>query len=147
MFVGKEKKRNAYMTVEAAFLMPMAVAGVVFTIYLGFYLYNLCVIHQVAYTAALRGSLERNLSQSEVQQYTEQELEKLIDGRLMAISHIEKEVKVGISKVEVYISAEIEMPFAAFISDKIGIWRIQKTAEAGRIDPVFVIRNIRKIER
>lgn len=142
----KRKMWKAAMTVEASFLMPLAVAGVVFTIYMGFYLYNLCVIQQVAYTAALRGSLERNLSQNEVQQYTERELEKLIQGRLLAIDRIEKEVRVNLSSVEVQIEAVIKMPMHSFLSEKIGLWHIEEKAKANRLNPVFVIRGIRKLK-
>ena len=51
-----KRAKKAYMTIEAALIFPIILGGIVFTIYLGFYLYNASVIKQVSYIAALRGS-------------------------------------------------------------------------------------------
>jgi hypothetical protein len=42
--IGKNNKEqrvtDGYLTTEAAMVMPLLLAGIVFTLYLGFYLYN-----------------------------------------------------------------------------------------------------------
>ena len=45
---GKQHVRelDAYMTVEASFVIPMALCLIVLTIYLSFYMYNKCVLTQ-----------------------------------------------------------------------------------------------------
>lgn len=50
------KKWNGYLTVEAAFVMPVVLFLYLTFIVCGFYLYNRCVISQDGYLMAFRGS-------------------------------------------------------------------------------------------
>lgn len=50
------KKWNGYLTVEAAFIMPVILLLYLILIVCGFYLYNRCVISQDSYLVAFRGS-------------------------------------------------------------------------------------------
>lgn len=50
------KKWNGYLTVEAAFVMPVVLFLYLTFIICGFYLYNRCVISQDGYLMAFRGS-------------------------------------------------------------------------------------------
>ena len=55
---GKQHVRelDAYMTVEASFVIPMALCLIVLTIYLSFYMYNKCVLTQDCARAAIRNA-------------------------------------------------------------------------------------------
>lgn len=50
------KKWNGYLTVEAAFIMPVILSLYLLLIVCGFYLYNRCAISQDSYLVAFRGS-------------------------------------------------------------------------------------------
>lgn len=50
------KKLKGYLTLEAAYIMPVVLLLYVLIILAGFYLYNRCVISQNNYLLALRGS-------------------------------------------------------------------------------------------
>ena len=140
-----KKRKNAYMTVEASLIMPIILGGIVFTIYLGIYLYNVCAIRQAAYIAALRGSQLRNASSSEIEVYVEQELEKLLSGQILAKNKIGKEIKVSLHKIKVEINTDMKALFTGFISSKTGFWTVEIEAEANRVNPVDIIRNVRKL--
>ncbi len=133
------------MTIEASLIMPIILGGIIFTIYLGVYLYNICAIRQAAYIAALRGSQLRNVSSDEIEIYVEQQLDKLLSGQILAKDKIRKEIRVSAFKVKVEISADMQMLFAGFISSKAGLWTMEIEAAANRIDPVDIIRDVRKI--
>lgn len=137
-------KENAYMTVESSMIMPVMVVGIVFTIYIGFFLYNVCVIHQTAYLAALRGSRQQELNQEQIEQYTLNQLNQLIRNRLIATKKTEKNVRVSARSVIVSISITINMPFSGFLTEKLGIWKYSTKAEAVRIHPVKTIRYLRQ---
>ena len=60
------------MTVEASVVFPMILGGIIVTIYLGIYLYNISVMKQAAYIAALRGSQLITVSSSEKEEYVKE---------------------------------------------------------------------------
>ena len=51
-----DKKLNAYMTVEAAYIMPLVLALHLLVLVSGFYVYDRCVVSQDLYLLAFRGS-------------------------------------------------------------------------------------------
>ena len=53
---GKSGRAGAYMTVEAAFIIPAAFALVVSLLYLSFYMYDRCLLDQDLYMACFRQS-------------------------------------------------------------------------------------------
>ncbi len=131
------------MTVEASLVMPLLFLAIIFTLYLGFYLYNVCILHQVAYTAALRGSLVKEGSNAQIEEFTYSQLEELVEGRLLAVKTRESRVQVSWNKVRVGLSMTVNVPFSGWISEKIGLWTFQTEAEAERLEPVSIIRGIR----
>lgn len=52
-----KKMYDAYMTLEASFIMPLAVFLIAALMYLSFYLYTVSFLNQAAYVSAFRGSL------------------------------------------------------------------------------------------
>lgn len=140
-----KKRKNAYMTLEASLVIPLILGGIIFLLYLGFYLYNACVIKQVSYIAALRGSQLLNAGSQEVETYVQQQLENLLINQILAEEDIEKGVSVFAGKVKVRINSDMKMPLTEWISSEIDFWNIESEAEASRINPVDIIRNVRKI--
>ena len=140
-----EKEKNAYFTVEASLVIPFILGGIIFIIYLGIYLYNVCTLKQVSYIAALRGSQLKTVSGEEMKQYTEQQLSQLSEHQILAKEELETKINVTNSKVKVRITTKVTMLFADFISKTVGDWNIENEAEANRLNPVDIIRNVRKI--
>lgn len=140
-----KKFKNAYMTLEASLVMPIILGSIIFTIYLGFYLYNVCTIEQAAYIAALRGSQVTKGSLGEIKNYVEKEMEKLLGNRVLLKEQLEQKIDVSSHKVKVRIMLNMHMPFFHWVSSKVDFWTIEVKEEANRIYPVDIIRNVRKI--
>lgn len=132
------------MTVEATLVVPMIFVGIIFTIYLGLYLYNASTIKQAAYIAALRGSQLTGVSSETIENYVEQQLEELLNDQILARGNVQMEIKVSSQKVRVRIMTDMNMPFTQFLSFAINLWTIE--TEAVRINPVDIIRNVRKAD-
>ena len=139
--LGKEK--NGYMTVEAGMVMPLIVVGIVFLIYAGFYLYDVAVIRQISYAAALRASQQTDLTSSEMKTYAEKQLKDLMEKRLLVVEERNEEISVSSGKVVINVSAKVKMPFFVLLSEKLNLWKIKSEAEAVRVNPVKNIRIIR----
>lgn len=140
-----KKEKNAYFTVEASMLIPLILGGIIFVIYLGIYLYNVCTLKQSSYMAALRGSQMKNVSNEDIKSYTQQQLNQLLEQQILATEKLETRIHVTGNKVKIYISTNITMPFAGFISKAVDFWEIENEAEANRLNPVEIIRNVRKV--
>lgn len=137
------KKIDSYFTLEASFLLPLVILGIWFLILLGFYLYNVHCIHQIASIGALRGAGMKRENQSEIKQYVEQEIEKMIARRLVMMEEIEYGVKVGIKEVEVNLEGRMNVFLFSILRDELRIWSMKAEATYSREDPVQVIRSIR----
>lgn len=137
------KEKRGYMTIEATMIMPLIIVGIVFIIYVGFYLYDVSVIRQISYVAALRASRQTDFTSAQMEQYAKNQLKELIDKRLLAVETWRDEIKVNSRTVRISVSAAVQMPFSGFISEKLDLWRIESEAEVTRINPVKYIRTLR----
>ena len=138
-------KQKAYMTIEATLLFPVIFGAIIFTIYMGIYLYNTSVIKQISYVAALRGSQLLEVAKEEIELFVEQQLKELIEQKLLAQEVTQWEIKVSMGKIKVKVDMEMKVPFMEGISFIKKIWRISGEAEVIRINPVDVIRGKRRI--
>lgn len=139
-----KKWENAYMTIEASLIFPMILGGIIFTIYLGIYLYNVSVIKQAAYIAALRGSQLINTSSSEIEGYVKEQLECLLDSKILIKENIRQEIKVSYGKIKVKLSMDMNVSLNKGVFSKMELWKVEKEAVAMRYHPVNFIRKVRK---
>ena len=142
MYKGTKK---AYMTVEASLLLPMILGGIIFIIFLGFYLYNAVTVKQAVYIAALRGSQVKEESRDAIESYVEQELEKMLCNRILSGENMEIKTKVSDHKVHVEMGLVTNISLSQEIDSKINFGTIRSKAEASRINPVDIIRSVRKV--
>ena len=137
--------KNAYMTVEASMIFPIIFGGILFTVYLGLYLYNVGVIKQVSYIAALRGSQLTQASSKQIELYVEEELEKLIKDKILGTGEIEKDIRISVNKIKVKIEMKMTVPFMEGIPWGKELWNIKSEVKVNRINPVDIIRGVRRI--
>lgn len=140
-----KKEEKAYMTIEASLILPLIIGGIIFVLYLGIFLYNSCTIKQTANIAALRGSQMKNMSQKEMETYVEKQIDELLFQQILARENIKKEIDISMGKVTVKMGTDVKMPFADLLSEKIGFWKIKGEGYANRVDPIEIIRGVRKI--
>ena len=87
----------------------LLIAGIIFAIYLGIYFYDISTMKQVAYIGALRGSQLMNASAEEVKIFVEQQLEQLLDSKILIKEDLQKEVKVSHGKIKVKIIINLKL--------------------------------------
>ena len=140
-----KKEEQAYMTVEASLVLPTIIGGIIFILYLGIFLYNYCTINQTAYIAALRGSQIKNVSTDEIDNYVKKQIDELLFQNILAREEVKKEVSTSIGKVTVKMSTDVNIPFSDLLTAKIHIWEIKTEGYANRVNPIEIIRGVRKI--
>lgn len=132
------------MTVEASLVMPIVLTGIVFIIYLGFYLYNVCIIREVSYIAALRAGQQKELSNSQQKEFALEQLEQLLEERLLAARVIERDVKINSRKIKISVKADFKSPLFGMLPENMKIWTLQCEESASGINPVTIIRGVKK---
>ena len=140
-----KKERSAYLTMEASLVIPIILGGIIFILYIGFYLYNFAIINQVAYIAALRGSQMKQASSSQVKNYVEEQVDELLSHQILAREDIEKEVNVSAGKIKVKIYTSMNPLFAKLMPLQEENWEISGEAQVSRVKPIEIIRGVRKI--
>lgn len=137
-----EKKLPAYMTLEAALIMPFAIALNILVIYFSFFLYNQCTISQGCYLAALRGSHLKNSSDLQIQDKIEQELEKLLDEQIFTNKY-DYQIDINVVKIKISAKSKIEILFQKLHHYKKDVLVAESNCEVNRLDAVSFIRKCR----
>ena len=135
---------NAYMTLEACFIMPIAVILTAFFLILSFYLYTVCFLNQTAYIAAFRASLTEEAGYAREERAGE-ELEKLLGEALIRFPEIQREIKASSSGVTVELTAEWSLPGLSILPADVGTLQIVAEKEAIIRDAPAFIRGMRKL--
>lgn len=141
-----KQKQNGYFTVEAALIMPSVVCILALLCYLGFFMYNQCLLQQDTYILGLRGSIAEGLGSEETAVYVLKQAEELLP-KYYAVSKMDKTVKAEVGKITVTLSCEMKVPFAFFAweGEKMSsVWKISEEKEIDRIKPVDFIRMCRR---
>ena len=140
-----KKGKAAYMTVEAFLVMPIILGGIVFVMYVGFYLYNAATIKQTAYIAALRGNQMKNVSSYEIENYVEKQVDEILSQQILSGKIMKKEVKVSKGSINVKIYTELKMPFTGSADVEDILREIIREVKVKRTNPMEVIRGVRKV--
>ncbi|MBD5544130.1 MAG: pilus assembly protein [Lachnospiraceae bacterium] len=134
-------------TVELSLIMPMLLTLFVFLIYLSFFLYNRVETTANAYICALRGSRMEQETAEETYQKMKEESSALMKGSLLSVSEYKEQIKVKGNSIQVTygISQQVPgsaIPYNLFYKDT---WNFQITKKTKKLQPVFFIRNCRKL--
>lgn len=135
------------ITIEASIIMPIIIIIVALLVYLSFFLYNRCIITQMTYISALRGSLsEENLAR--VEQSIQIEEKELFSNKVLAIAKIQFDNEIKNKNITLTTNASMRFPFASYASQlKIkGNWNIIIKKNVEKIDALQFIRNCRKLD-
>ena len=140
-----KKNKNAYMTVEATIIYPFVFGGILFTICLSMYLYNAAVLNQISYIAALRGSLQTEMSQKEIKSYVSEQITTLWKEKTLFVTKTQENITVTDLKVKVLIKGKVNLPLLKFPFLDFNWNELKTESEAGIIHPVKKIRNLRRV--
>ncbi len=117
-----------YMTVEATLVVTIALYVCFFIMYMGFYQYNRCIMHQNAYRIALRaGSLYQN-DRKEVVLAADKVKTILLDGRYIGMT----------CKDQIQVDGHVTVHLQ-------GAWGLEVEAKSACLNPAYFIRTCRQL--
>ena len=140
------KKRSyydGYMTVEASFIVPLAVMILLLLLYWGFFCYDKTVSIQCSYLAALRTSNQWGLTTAAAEQVALEELEQLTEERFLFIKKGDLLTKAGILNIEASVSGKMDILFSKIWGDDMTEWQLDSKKSASRLKPSSYIRKYR----
>ena len=131
---------DAYMTVEASFIVPLAVMIFLLLLYWGFFCYDKSVSVQCSYLAALRASNEWELTTSELKQMALEELDTLTERMILFVKMDERTADANLLNIETEVSGNMDILFSALRGDDMTNWLIDSKKSAYRLKPSSYIR-------
>lgn len=140
-----KKKRfyEGYLTVEASFLIPVTFMILMLLIYWGFYCYDKCVSVQCSYIAALRGSNQWEMSESQKEQYTMEQLEKLTQETILYVKTTDLHVDTSLTEIRAGVSGGINILASVDGKRKTDRWNMESEKKAYNLKPTSYIRVFR----
>lgn len=141
----KKKETGAYLTVEAALVMPIVLAVVIFVMYMLFFQYDRCLMEQNAGVFALRGcTLQIPDKEERLLKLQQMPLQK--DEKYLAWEALKPSITLKGNKILLEQSGHLKFPFANLLSwQGRDVWDSSICFENHRIHPVEFIRNCRKV--
>lgn len=136
----KKKMYDAFMTIEASFVIPMSFLLMILLLYIGFFCYEKSISVQCCYLAALRGSNEWNLSGSGLENYVDDMMKQLVEEKYLVRTEQAYKIATGNSSVTVQTEGMIKVPFSLPIGSEADRWNICSEKTAERHQPTSYIR-------
>ena len=142
---GKKRETGAYLTIEAALVMPIVLAVIVFVVYMLFFQYDRCLMEQNAGVMAMRGcTLQIPDKEERLLKMQEMPLQK--DEKYLAWEMLKPTITLKGNKILLEQSGQLKFPFAGLLSwQGKDVWESSIRFENNRIRPVEFIRNCRKV--
>lgn len=137
---------NAYMSLEASFIIGWVVFILTFLIYLSFYSYDRCILFQDTYAIAFRTS-QKPLSKEQKQEYANAKIDTQFGMKYVTAKRMEKSISIKGNKV--IASAKLNvMPTGSLrtVFMPNSGWNLSSTVEVEIINPTEIIRGFRKAE-
>lgn len=140
--------QNAYFTVEAALVVPMVLAVILFLIYMMFYQYDRCLMEQDMGMLLVKGSAYDGKNGEDRVQYTVRSMEeKGNDAYLMWNSGV-MDVRQERGTLKLIWAGQLFFPFADWqIDGTDGIWAAEAEYKSSLLSPAFLIRSCRKVKK
>lgn len=143
----KKTSLKASFTVEAALLMPAVLGIITLIIYLGFYLYNNNILHQILSACVLHGTTGYEMKEEGTEKI-EQNIAEMAREKLLSAQadNIYVEKKGDVITAAAGVSMRMKLPnFMDKISkNQTGVLKAEKKGK--QILPAAYLRNFRKLE-
>jgi aspartyl/asparaginyl-tRNA synthetase len=138
------KYEDAYFTVEAALILPIAILFITMMIFWSFYVYDRSILEHSAYQAALRGTYN-HMNASKSAKESKEAAAILVENRVFAKKELTQDVKVGFGKVSVSYHCVVNMPLQPWLREYISGFSdnnmtLDITKTAYKIKPAKFIR-------
>ena len=136
----KQHALNAYMTLEASFIIPFVFICFILIILYTFYLYNHMVVYQSCYLSALRGSQLKNATNDAVKEHIDEEIRRLLNNQVYQYQ-IDFDSDVSLLSISVNAKSYITNRMSDFNIYKVNEFTSNRSIKINRTDPVDYIRN------
>lgn len=136
----RKKYYEGYLTVEATFIIPLAIIIIALLLYWGFYCYDKSISVQCSYLAVLRGSNEWERTNGELEKLVTQNLDKLIDEVILYTEMEERKVEVGLMSIEADVRGGMDIFISELRGDTTTRWELSSRKRAYRLKPSSYIR-------
>ena len=129
---------KAYLTVEAAMVIPVVIGTIVFLIYMMFYQYNRCLLEQDVGVLAVRSVTMQEKDKTAMTLKLREEAAALDGEKYLAWEMGEFDISVKGTITCVSRMGELVLTAG-------DLWETQADCEGEQISPTFLIRSCRKI--
>ncbi|MCD7835528.1 MAG: hypothetical protein LUG83_02495 [Lachnospiraceae bacterium] len=142
-----KNKINAYFTVEAAFILPMVMMGILLIIYLWFFQYDRCLM-ELDTNSAVLGALSENAADNNQRLlYIKNCLNKEYCEKYVAWNYENINIEIKNGKVYVERDGSVLFPFEALAFwEGSNIWNAGTSIEMDILSPEYIVRSISKIK-
>jgi len=140
------KRIGAYNTVEAAFVIPMALGVMIFIIYLSFYLYGRCILSQDCYILSFRASKITKEMETTPSKYISDKSNMQLGQRYFGSN--KPDIETIENGKDIMVTAQNSSHHRAMGSYFImpsGNWGYEAVGKAQKIDPPGDIRTVIRI--
>lgn len=148
MKMWMKKWIDAYFTVEAALIIPLVMAVIIFLMYMMFYQYNRCLMEQDLGVLLIKGSVwEVESAKDRVQSISANEEKRNYDKYLIwekgVVTAVQEKGKLTVSQ-----RGQLMFPFAGWqIKGADRVWMSEAEYKSKLLSPTFFVRSCRKIIR
>lgn len=139
-------KMNAFFSVEAAMVVPLAISAILLAVSLFVFQYDRCLMEQDVAAQTLKAAAAEARTNEELEEKIRMQTAGLYRNKYVAWDLIMLEVKMEKKIIEAVGKGEFRFPVSGWnLWNKENIWGARAEYKAHRISPITFIRNCRKI--
>lgn len=143
----KNGKFEGYFTVEASLIMPVVILFMTTMLFVGFYIYDRCMLEHCAYEAAVRGSSSLYRSNEEAYGVTKRAVDTLPANKIFAARNLEYTITVTGSQIRVVYECDVNIPLQKWLKQytREAEFHIYAAGQAPRGRQVRLIRAMNRL--
>lgn len=142
-----KNKLNAYFTIEAALVIPIVLAGILFVMYIWFFQYDRCLMDIDINAIGLRASNANAENNDERMFLLKKYMNEIYYDKYAAWNIGAANLKIEKGCIFVEQEGNVRFPFKSLgFWRGNNIWSTKSETKANIINPVFVVRSIRKFK-
>lgn len=144
--MSEKSEQNAYLTLEAALVLPIVTGVILLLLYLAFFQYDRCLLEQDVGSLALKGGTSVQKDKKALREELEQAAAGLYREKYVAWEMTELSVELSGNRVSVQGGGSIAFPFTYLLAERVDAsWDAEVQYENVRTDPADFIRLYHKI--
>ena len=139
-------KKNAFFSVEAAIVVPLAVSAILLAVSLFVFQYDRCLMEQDMASQTVKAASVEAQTKEELTDKIQLQTAGLYRNKYVAWDMILLDVRIKKGIIEAVGEGEFRFPLPGWnLWNEENIWSVRAGYKAHRVSPVTFIRNCRKI--